>query len=117
LNDEKDHKDGEKELEMKIKRNGTQPSKIGPAEWFTGTERFDHQFDATEPGRVECASVTFEPGSRTAWHTHPLVQTLIITTGCGWVQRWDSPVEKVHPGDVFGLLPVKNTGMVPPLPQ
>ena len=90
---------------MEIKRNGTQPSTKGPAEWFTGTVRIDPLFNAAEPGRVGAASVTFEPGARTAWHTHPLGQTLIITAGCGWVQRWDGPIGEVHPGDVVQFPP------------
>ena len=90
---------------MDIKRNGSQPSIKGPAEWFAGTVRIDPLFSAAEPGRVGGASVTFEPGARTAWHTHPLGQTLIITAGCGWVQRWDGPIEEVHPGDVVRFAP------------
>jgi quercetin dioxygenase-like cupin family protein len=90
---------------MEIKRIGSQISAKGPAEWFTGTVRIDPLFDAAEPGRVAGASVTFESGARTAWHTHPLGQTLIITTGCGRVQRWDGPIEEVHPGDVVRFAP------------
>ena len=90
---------------MEIKRIGSQPSVKGPAEWFTGTVRIDPLFDAAEPGRVGGAGVTFEPGARTAWHTHPLGQTLIITAGCGRVQRWDGPIEEVHPGDVVWFPP------------
>lgn len=90
---------------MKIQRNGTQPSAPGPAEWFTGTVRVDPLFQAPAPGRAGGASVTFEPGARTAWHTHPLGQTLIITAGCGRVQRWGGPVEAVNPGDVVIFLP------------
>ena len=85
---------------MKITRIGSQPSAKGPADWFTGTVRLDPLFSATAQGRAGGANVTFEPGARTAWHTHPLGQTLIITAGCGWVQRWDGPIEEVHPGDV-----------------
>src|SRR4051794_36082834 len=77
--------------QMEIKRIGSQPSGKGPADWFTGTVRIDPLFDRTDPARVAGASVTFEPGARTAWHTHPLGQTLIVTTGCGWAQRWDGP--------------------------
>ncbi len=73
---------------MEIKRVGTRPSEKGPADWFTGVVRLDRLFDAPEPARVAGASVTFEPGARTAWHTHPLGQTLIVTAGCGRVQRW-----------------------------
>jgi quercetin dioxygenase-like cupin family protein len=90
---------------MEIKRNGSQPSSKGPAEWFTGTVRIDPLFGASEPGRVGAAGVTFEPGARTAWHTHPLGQTLIITAGCGRVQRWDGLIEEVHPGDVVQFAP------------
>ncbi|MCB9138684.1 MAG: cupin domain-containing protein [Caldilineaceae bacterium] len=90
---------------MDIQRNGTQPSARGPAEWFTGTVRVDPLFQAPAPGRAGGASVTFEPGARTAWHTHPLGQTLIITAGCGRVQRWGGPVETVNPGDVVIFLP------------
>jgi len=90
---------------MEIKRIGSQPSAKGPADWFTGTVRIDPLFDAAEPGRVAGAGVTFEPGARTAWHTHPLGQTLIITAGCGWVQRWDGSIEEVHPGDVVRFVP------------
>lgn len=90
---------------MEIKRVGSQPSEKGPADWFTGTVRIDRLFQAPEPGRVAGVSVTFEPGARTAWHTHPLGQTLIITSGCGWVRRWDGPVEEVCPGDVVWIQP------------
>ena len=85
---------------MNISRIGTQPSAIGPAAWFTGTVRIDPLFQPQAPARAVGASVTFEPGSRTAWHTHPLGQTLLITAGCGWVQHEGGPVEEVHPGDV-----------------
>ena len=85
---------------MNITRVGTQPSAKGPADWFTGTVRIDPLFQPHAPARAVGASVTFEPGSRTAWHTHPLGQTLVITAGCGWVQREGGPVEEVHPGDV-----------------
>jgi len=93
--------------EMEIKRNGTQPSNQGPAEWFTGNVRVDLLFDAPAPARVCGVNVTFEPGSRTAWHTHALGQTLIVTTGCGRVQRWGEPVEEIHPGDVVWIAPQK----------
>jgi quercetin dioxygenase-like cupin family protein len=85
---------------MEIKRAGTQPSGKGPADWFTGDVRIDPLFQATLPAFVQGASVTFEPGARTAWHTHPLGQTLIITAGCGWVQRDGGPIEEIRPGDV-----------------
>jgi quercetin dioxygenase-like cupin family protein len=90
---------------MDIKRNGSQPSVTGPAEWFTGTVRIDPLFDAKEPSRTGGAYVTFEPGARTAWHTHPLGQTLIVTSGCGRVQRWDGPIEEILPGDVVQFAP------------
>jgi quercetin dioxygenase-like cupin family protein len=85
---------------MEIKRSCSQPSQKGPAEWFTGTVRIDPLFQANAPARAAGAAVTFEPGARTAWHTHPLGQTLIVTFGCGWVQREDGPVEEIRPGDV-----------------
>jgi quercetin dioxygenase-like cupin family protein len=90
---------------MEIKRAGSQPSSKGPADWFTGTVRIDPLLDAAEPARVAGASVTFEPGARTAWHTHPLGQTLIVTIGVGRVQRWDGPVEEIRPGDVVWFSP------------
>ena len=88
---------------MNIKRNGSQPSAKGPDEWFTGTVRLDSLFQAESPGRVEGLSVTFEPASRTAWHTHPLGQTLIITSGSGLVQRWGGQIEQINPGDVVWI--------------
>ena len=90
---------------MEIKRVGSQPSGKGPSDWFTGTVRIDPMFDRTDPARVSGATVTFEPGARTAWHTHPLGQTLIVTFGCGWVQREGGPVEEIHPGDVVWFPP------------
>ena len=90
---------------MEIKRVGSLPSAKGPAEWFTGSVRVDPLIQAPEPARVMAVSVTFEPGARTAWHTHPLGQTLIITSGCGWVQRWGGPVEEVRPGDLVWIQP------------
>jgi len=90
---------------MEIKRNGSQPSGKGPADYFTGTVRVDPLFQAPDPARVRGASVTFEPGARTAWHTHPLGQTLIVTTGRGWVQARGGPVEEIHPGDVIWFPP------------
>ncbi|HKW28826.1 MAG TPA: cupin domain-containing protein [Verrucomicrobiae bacterium] len=90
---------------MEIKRIGSQPSNKGPADWFTGTVRIDPLIQTAAPARVAGASVTFEPGARTAWHTHPLGQTLIVTAGCGWTQRWDGPVEEIHPGDVVWIPP------------
>ena len=85
---------------MEIKRSGSQSSSEGPAEYFTGTVRIHPLFEASEPARVRGASVTFEPGARTAWHTHPLGQTLIVTSGLGWAQRWSGPIEEIRPGDV-----------------
>lgn len=85
---------------MKITRSGTTPSKAGPSDWFTGTVRIDPLFQAEDPGRAGGAHVTFEPGARTAWHTHPAGQTLIITFGRGRVQRKGGPVEEVRQGDV-----------------
>lgn len=90
---------------MEIKRLGSQPSKRGPAEWFTGSVRIDQPFQGTGPARVAGATVTFEPGARTAWHTHPLGQTLIVTAGCGWAQREGGPVEEIRPGDVVWFSP------------
>jgi quercetin dioxygenase-like cupin family protein len=81
---------------MEIKRVGSQPSAKGPSHWFTGTVRIDPLFQTPDPARVQGASVTFEPGARTAWHTHPLGQILIVTAGCGWVQRQGGPVEEIR---------------------
>ena len=90
--------------------HGNPPARLpplgqGPAEWFTGAVRVDPLFEAPEPARAAGAHVTFEPGARTAWHTHPLGQTLIVTAGCGWVQREGSPVETIRPGDVVWFAP------------
>jgi quercetin dioxygenase-like cupin family protein len=90
---------------MDIKRSGSQSSGKGSAEWFTGSVRIDPLFEAPSPGRVVGASVTFEPGARTAWHTHPLGQTLVVTAGCGRVQRWGDPIEEIRPGDVVQIHP------------
>jgi len=90
---------------MDIKRNGFQPSAKGPAEYFTGTVRLDAPFKTTEPARASGATVTFEPAARTAWHTHPLGQTLIITFGCGRVQREGGPIEEVRAGDIVWFPP------------
>jgi quercetin dioxygenase-like cupin family protein len=95
----------DKERDMEIKRNGSQPSGKGPAEWFTGTVRIDPLFAAPAPARVSGAAVTFEPGARTAWHTHPLGQTLIVTSGFGRVQREGGPIEEIRPGDVVWVSP------------
>ena len=90
---------------MDIKRSGSQPSSKGPAEYFTGTVRIDRLIQAPDPARVACARVTFEPGARTAWHTHPLGQTLIITAGAGRAQRWGGSIEEIRPGDVIWFPP------------
>lgn len=90
---------------MQITRIGSQPSRKGPDEYFTGTVRIDLLFQAPEPARVGGAAVTFEPGARTAWHTHPLGQTLIVTAGCGWVQCEGGPVEEIRPGDIVWFPP------------
>jgi quercetin dioxygenase-like cupin family protein len=90
---------------MDIKRIGSRPSGKGPAEYFTGAVRIDPLFEAPDPARAVGASVTFEPGARTTWHTHPLGQTLIVTAGCGRVQRWGDPSEEIRPGDVIWIPP------------
>ena len=90
---------------MEIKRSGSQPSGKGPTEYFTGAVRIDPLFEAPDPARVRGASVTFEPGARTAWHTHPLGQTLIVTAGCGLAQRWGGSIEEIRPGDVVWFPP------------
>ena len=90
---------------MEIKRNGSQPSGEGPADWFTGRVRIDPLFQANAPARASGASVTFEPGARTAWHIHPLGQTLIVTAGCGRAQRWGGSIEEIRPGDVIWIPP------------
>jgi quercetin dioxygenase-like cupin family protein len=90
---------------MEIKRSGSQASGKGPADWFTGTVRIDPQFPVRPPARAAGNAVTFEPGARTAWHTHPLGQTLIVTAGCGRVQRLGGPVEEIRPGDVVWFEP------------
>src|SRR5208337_1293230 len=91
--------------QMDIKRSGSQPSGKGPADYFTGTVRIEPLFQTHDPARALGVSVTFEPGARTAWHTHPLGQTLIVTAGCGLVQRWGGPVEEIRPGDVVWIPP------------
>jgi quercetin dioxygenase-like cupin family protein len=92
-------------MDIQIKRAGSQPSTKGPADWFTGAVRVDPLFQPTEPARTAAASVTFEPGARTAWHTHPLGQTLLVTAGVGWVQREGGRVEEIRPGDVVWFPP------------
>src|SRR5439155_8539655 len=94
-----------KELDMEIKRVGTQVSTKGPGDWFTGTVRIDPLFQANAPARAAGASVTFEPGARTACHTHPLGQTLIVTSGCGLAQRWGGLIEQIRAGDVIRFPP------------
>jgi quercetin dioxygenase-like cupin family protein len=90
---------------MDIKRSGSQPSTKGSAEYFTGMVRIDPLFQANDPARAVGVSVTFEPGCRTAWHSHPLGQTLIVIAGCGLVQRWGAPIEEIHAGDVVWFPP------------
>jgi len=90
---------------MEIKKVGSQASSKGPVEWFTGTVRLDPLFQAHPPARAAAASVTFEPGARTAWHTHPLGQTLIVISGTGWAQREGGSIEEIHPGDVVWFPP------------
>jgi len=90
---------------MEIKRNGAQPSNKGSEDYFTGTVRIDPLFSGAAPARAMGVSVTFEPGARTAWHTHPLGQALIVTAGCGRTQRWDGPIEEIRPGDVVWIPP------------
>ena len=98
---------------MDIRKAGSQPSAKGPSDWFTGSARIDPLFQAPDPAFVQGASVTFEPGARTAWHTHPLGQTLIVTAGCGWAQRWGGPIEEIRPATWFGSPPAKSIGMGP----
>jgi quercetin dioxygenase-like cupin family protein len=90
---------------MDIKRNGSRPSGKGPDAWFTGTVRVDPIFQVGDPARVSGGQVTFEPGARTMWHTHPLGQTLIVTSGLGWVQCVGGPIEEIRPGDVVWFPP------------
>ena len=98
----------EKGRNMEIQRSGSQPSGKGPADWFTGMVRIDAQFKGGEPARISGATGTVEPGARTAWHTHPLGQTLIVTAGCGRVQRAGGPNEEIHPGDIVWFPPGEN---------
>jgi quercetin dioxygenase-like cupin family protein len=90
---------------MEIQQCGSQPSAKGPQEYFTGTVRIDPLFAAIDPSRVTAGIVTFEPCARSAWHTHPLGQKLIVTSGCGRVQRWGGPIEEIRPGDVVIIAP------------
>src|SRR5205823_14723831 len=94
-----------KDSNMEIKRTGSQPSNKGPDDWFTGAVRIDPLFQANAPARGSGASVTFEPGARTAWHTHPLGQTLIVIAGCGRAQPWGGLIEEIRPGDVVSISP------------
>jgi len=99
---------------MEVRRVGTQHSTKGSEEYFTGHVRIDPLFEAPAPARVRVVSVTFEPGARTAWHTHPLGQLLIVVSGCGWVQSEGGPKVEVRPGDVIWFARARSTGMVPP---
>ena len=90
---------------LRVARSGSQASSAGPAEWFTGTVRIDPLFASPEPARASGACVTFEPGARTDWHSHPLGQTLVVTAGCGRVQQWGGPVQAIRPGDVVSIPP------------
>jgi quercetin dioxygenase-like cupin family protein len=99
--------ESKKGLKMDIKRSGSQPSTKGPAEYFSGTVRIDPLFQPNDPARTAGASVTFEPAARTAWHTHPLGQILIVTAGCGLVQCWGCQVEEIRPGDVVLIPPAE----------
>ena len=92
---------------MEITKSGSQPSAKGPADWFTGAVRIDSRFQRQAPARIGGATVTFEPGARTAWHTHPLGQTLIVTAGCGRVQRDGGPVEEIRAGDIVWFEPAE----------
>jgi quercetin dioxygenase-like cupin family protein len=92
---------------MEIKRSGSEPSVKGPPDWFTGTVRIDPLFSPPDPSQVAGALVTFEPGARTAWHVHPLGQTLIVMSGLGWVQRQGGPVQEIRPGDVVWFSPAE----------
>jgi quercetin dioxygenase-like cupin family protein len=102
---------------MDIKRCGSQPSGQGPAAYFTGAVRVDPLHDAPDPARVSVAAVTFEPGARTAWHTHPLGQTLIVTAGLGRAQRWGGPIESFAPVTWFGFRRAKSIGTGPGRPR
>jgi|SRR6516225_1690578 quercetin dioxygenase-like cupin family protein len=90
---------------MEIRKSGSQASGRGPAGWFSGSVRIDPLFEAPEPARMRAASIAFEPGARTAWHTHPLGQTLIVTSGIGWAQHEGGPIEEIRPGDVVWFVP------------
>lgn len=98
---------------MNIIRSGSQPSRKGPDSWFTGDVRIDAPFQASEPAKVGGATVTFEPGARTAWHTHPLGQTLIVTQGRGWLQEWGKEAQALNQGDIAWIPPGLSTGTAP----
>src|SRR4051812_30302348 len=102
---------------MDIKRNGSRASAKGAEAYFTGSVRVDPVFQAGEPARVSGGHVTFEPGARSAWHTHPLGQTLIVTSGLGWAQTEGGPIEEIRPGDVVWFPPAKSIGMAPLRPR
>lgn len=93
----------ELEKQVKIQRSGSQPSRPGPEEYFTGKVRIDAPFAGSEPARVGGATVTFEPGARTAWHTHPFGQTLIVTQGRGWIQLWGEEIQEMNQGDIVWI--------------
>lgn len=99
------HTESSPAASVRISRSGSQASYAGPAEWFTGSVRVDPYFAAAEPARTSGALVTFEPGARTDWHTHPLGQTLVVTTGSGRVQQWGGAIEEIRPGDVVSIPP------------
>ncbi|MBI6626231.1 cupin domain-containing protein [Pseudomonas rhodesiae] len=99
------HASAQSAPEVKVTHASAQPSTIGPKQNFTGTVRVDSRFQATSPGRVGGGTVTFEPGARTAWHTHPLGQTLIVTSGAGWVQQWGQAPQAMQPGDIVWIPP------------
>jgi quercetin dioxygenase-like cupin family protein len=103
---------------LTVTRNGSYPSAKGPGEYFTGAVRVDRIFNATAPSRTSAGNVTFEPAARSAWHTHPLGQTLVVTSGLGLVQQWGAPVHEIRPGDVVWIPPgvKRNTGMAPRQP-
>jgi quercetin dioxygenase-like cupin family protein len=100
---------------MDIKKNGAHASAKGPSDYFTGTVRIDMPFQGAAPARVSGAVVTFEPGARTAWHKHPLGQTLIVTSGTGWIECWGNPKKEIRAGDVIFCGCGDNTGMAPPM--
>ena len=102
---------------MDIKKSGSQPSSKGPAEYFTGAVRIDRLFQATAPARARGAIVTFEPGARSAWHSHPLGQILIVTAGCGLAQRWGGPIEVIRAGDIVCSRRLRKAGTAPRRPR